>query len=355
MIRSSKYMIKRIIIGIGIAIGVMCFKNYVSFAATIDSIYVNGGSNNLTGWWYKPANQGGTFDFIGVGPESVDDNIYFNMLMCTDATSGTAWASASDPNTYSMTRSNTTINFTEIPCYVKDTNFKAHVVQVQSVTRTGADGGGDIRLYIHVSFNQDASISVNSYSFTANQYPLVYSEKDYTNQLNSMMTTITNTWQTQINKLQDIWQVDQATLAEAQTQTGWQKRMAEAAEAFNRAVNDDGIDENDQDSKMNTIKNSGYNNASISDIILLPVKVFQTAVNGLSSNSCTPINLGNLYNTDLILPCISSSDMQNWLSVSVYSLIDALMSFGVILGIRKLVIKIYRTIVYLRDGGATID
>ena len=361
MIKSSKYMIKRIIIGIGIAIGVMCFKNYVSFAATIETFTIDGTQMTNNTYYWKQGNDARIFRLIGTGPEPYDTNLYVNMLFCVNTQdnvmSGDAWSNANDTQSFDGwgTRNSIGINFTNVPCKLAGPGYSSKIVQVYGITRTGQDGGGDIYMTVRLSINQASSISLLKYSISTEPVELILSEKDYTDQLNSMMTTITNTWQVEINKLQDIWNVDQATLAEAQTQTGWQKRMAEAAEAFNRAVNDDGIDENDQDSKINTIKNSGYNNASISDIILLPVKVFQTAVNGLSSNSCTSINLGTLYDTELILPCISSSDMQNWLSVSVYGLIDALMSFGVILGIRKLVIKIYRTIVYLRDGGGTID
>lgn len=281
MIRDIRYIIKKVIIGIAIIIGVLFFKTKLSLAATIDSIYVNGGSNNLTGWWFRQANDGNTFDFIGVGPETPEDNIYFNMLMCTDATSGTAWASANDPNTYSLTRTNTSINFTDIPCYVKDTNYKAHVVQVQSVTRTGADFGGDVRLYIHVSFNQNASISVNSYSFSGEQYPLVYSETDYTNQLNTMLAQMNSHWGTEINKLQDIWGVSQQQLAEAQQD----------------------VTDSDTDAMAEWLEDFSSDTYGLTSIITAPLNTIES----LTNKSCSPLVVPLPFvNEDITLPCMSS-------------------------------------------------
>ena len=181
MIRDIRYIIKKVIIGIAIIIGVLFFKTKLGFAATIDTVRIDGSSNDLTSYWYKPANNSTLFDFIGVGSETVEDNIYFNMLLCTDAETGVAWAQADWPNTYSQTRSNFMVNVTNVRCPMKNASWQGHVVQIQTVTRTGADGGGDIRLYFRLSFNQESSISVTNYSFTANQYDMISSKRIISN------------------------------------------------------------------------------------------------------------------------------------------------------------------------------
>ena len=361
MIRDFRYIIKRIIIGLGIALSLFYLKGYVAYAATIDTFTVDGTQMSNSSYYWQQGNTARIFRLIGVGPETYDTNLYVNMLFCVNTQdnimSGDAWSNANDTQSFDGwgTRNSIGINFTNVPCKLAGAGYDSKIVQVYGITRTGQDGGGDIYMTVRLSINQASSLSLLKYSISTEPVELILSEKDYTDQLNSMMTTITNTWQVEINKLQDIWNVDQATLAEAQTQTGWQKRIAEASEALHNLMNSDDIDGNDQDSKINTIKNSGYNNASISDIVLLPVTLLNTLVDGLSSNSCTSFNLGSFYNNDIVLPCYTSSDISGWLGNAVYTIVDLLMSFGVILGIRKLVLKIYNTIVFLREGGNTVD
>lgn len=334
-----KNMIKRIIIGIFIAIGVMFFKNYFSFAATIDTIYLNGGSSDLTTWWYKDANQGSILDFRGVGLESQETNIYFNMLMCTDATSGTAWATTSDPNTYSLTRTSTSINFTDIPCYVRNTNYKTHVVQVQSVTRTY---DGDIRLYFHVSFNQNASISVNSYSFSDTQYPLVYSEKDYTSQLNAMSTNITNAVNNSVSNMSN---AIQSSIVNAQSQTNtWLEKVEAAQKAMKDAMENDDIEENN--SQFNEFKDYLATNGVITNLISLPVTLF-TKVLDTIDGTCTTYSLGNLYDSPLELPCIDISD---YLGSTLWNIIDILISGLLIYSISRHFIKMFNKMSSLEES-----
>lgn len=356
MIRSSKYIIKRIIIGIGIAIGVMLFKDSILTAHALsyqmDTLYLDNSGIYQEVWYERPIDTGFNIKLVGVADTDLNTNLYVQVLICAGPSNNSViWVPGDQPNSWTGTQRNVTINNTNVPCKVGTTSGK-----VQQLLYTTRAVDGDFTATVRVSYKDGyTGFTFVSYGISDKPWDYIQNVTDYTNQLESLNTTINNKWQQQINKLQDIWGVTQQQLAEAQVQTGWEKRAAEAAEAMHNLMNNDDIDTNDQDSKINTIKNSGYNNNSISSVILMPVKVFESAINGLSSNSCSSINLGNLYNTDLIMPCISSSDMQNWLSSTLYGLIDILMSFCVILGIRKLVLKIYNTIVYLRDGGGTID
>lgn len=356
MIRSSKYMIKRIIIGIGIAIGVMCFKNYVSFAATIESLQIDYSNMSNSIYYFSNANQEHIYNFIGMGPESPDDNLYVNTLFCVlidggGVPTGIAWANANDPQSFTGwgTRNSITTNITNVPCTLAGTSYRGKVVQVTGITRTGQDGGGDIYYTFRLSVNQQYSISLLNYSIASTPYELIVSQTDYTSQLNDMSNAITTT----INNMSTIIN---NSLNNNQAQTNqWLQKVEAAAKAMKEAMENDDIDDSFNNSKIGEIAGKQYGNASISDIVLLPVKLLQSGVDGLSSNSCSDITLGNLYGTDLTFTCISSSDMNSWLGSTLYTIIDILLSYGVILGIRKLVLKIYNIIIFLKEGGGTID
>lgn len=355
MIRSSKYMIKRIIIGIGIAIGVMCFKNYVSFAATIDGTITWGVDQTsvvsiaTNDYKYVPASSPRMFWLTGLAEEDAPATYYFNMILCVNTESteitGSAWSQSNLPNSSSQTIKNTSLNITNVPCKFVGA-YPGKVAQVQSVTQ-GAYG--DISLAFLVSFNQNVSYQLQNYSISNEPYKMIENIADYTTQLNDMSNAITST----INNMSTIIN---NSLNNNQAQTNqWLQKVEAAQKAMKEAMESDDIDDSFNNSKIGEIAGKQYGNASISDIVLLPVKLLQASVNGLSSNSCSDITLGNLYGTDLTLSCISSSDMTTWLGSTLYTIIDILLSFGVILGIRKLVLKIYNTIIFLKEGGGTID
>lgn len=354
MIKNSRYIIKKVIIGTLIGIALMFAKMYIPHAEVF----------NLNAWANNSYLRPGAFvgasghtvhmkvDYIGY-PEGINDPTetwYVSLAICR------TWADSGITYTQSGSASSSFgIQNTQIPCPFSNSPYNlTGFLTIITYKQTGGGSYNNAQFDIYTVENTSGTyysdIQLVDLSIDINRFKTVYDYANLGNQVNS------NNMVSGINSLNDKLLQAITQMQQNQTSTNtWLERVRDAVKQMHDTMNDDGIDENDQDSKINNIKNSGYNNNSISAIVLLPVKVFESAVTGLSSNSCSPINLGSLYNTDLILPCISSSDMQTWLSSSVYSLIDILMSFCVILGIRKLVLKIYSTIVYLREGGGTID
>lgn len=348
--RNIFYILKRIIIGIGIVIGVMYIKHYVSFAATVDGTITWGVDQQSvvsisTGdYKYVPASNSRMFWLTGLGEEDAPTTYYFNLLLCVNTSStnitGAAWSDNSLPNSSSITVKNTGINITNVPCKFVGA-YPGKVVQVTSATQAY---NGDISLAFKVSINQDVSYQIINYSIANEPYTLIESQQDYTDLLNSMMTTITNTWQTQINKLQDIWNVDQATLAEAQIQTGWQKRMAEAAEAFNRVATSDDIEENN--SQFSEFDDYLAQNGVITNLVSMPVTLFTKVLSTLNG-SCTTYNLGSLYGTDLNLPCIVISD---YLGTSLWGIIDIIISGLLVYAISRHFVKMFNKMSSLEES-----
>ncbi len=81
-----------------------------------------------------------------------------------------------------------------------------------------------------------------------------------------------------------------------------------------------------------------FNNGSISDIVLIPVKVLMFMSNSLNNNSCTDYSFGSLLNHELKLPCI---DIKSYVGNTIYNFYDLVCSFFISLGIVKLLKNIY--------------
>lgn len=371
MIRDTRYIFKRIIIGVGIALVLFYLKgcNVYAYSGATDVIWytntINGQdvlTNNIL-WFNADTNYTWTIRSLGCGfdydtrPVSCDAEkckLYVDFYFTTNM-NFTNWSSVTSGYSWTQYKLGDRLMYNDFSTgyFVKRFIFTPNIWDVY----------GNSGEFIYYGRDTTISNSGNSVPY-GGAFKLVSYKCGLTSDMEQLPNetpayqqnvSIIQKFDAEYSKLAEIWGVSVDQLREAQAQTTWQERTKQAVDALKDSMNDDSIDSSDQNSKINTIKNSGYNNASISDIVLLPVTLLNSAVTGLSSNSCSPINLGALYGTNLTLPCITSTNMQTWLSSSVYTLIDVLMSFCVILGIRKLVLKIYNTIIYLRDGGGTID
>lgn len=333
--RDLKYIIKKVIIGLLIGIGILMFKNTYTHAATVDNVYINGSSNDLTAYWYRAANNSSTLDFRGVGTESPLDNIYFNAFLCTDATSGALWANANDPNTYvTGTRANMTLNITNVPCSMKGATWKGHIVQLQTVTRTGSDGGGDIRLYLRLSFNQNSSISITNYYFGPTQMALVKNDVDVKAAIQAEVS----------GKLNSILSISTQSLEAAQQQANWAQQQAQAAQQQLDTMQDDSIEENNP--QFNEFNNYLASNGVITNLISLPVTLF-TKVLDTIDGTCSNYSLGTLYDSPLVLPCINISD---YLGTTLWNTIDILISGLLIYSISRHFVKMFNKMSSLEES-----
>lgn len=83
----------------------------------------------------------------------------------------------------------------------------------------------------------------------------------------------------------------------------------------------------------------------VADLLLLPLTLFRALYNGFN-NSCSPFNLGTLFNTQLILPCINLS---NILGSNLYTILDVAISLFMIYNIILMCINIYDKITSFKD------
>lgn len=92
-------------------------------------------------------------------------------------------------------------------------------------------------------------------------------------------------------------------------------------------------------------------NGVISDLLLLPVRMFQSIVNTIDG-TCSDFSLGTLLGHELTMPCINLSSR---LGSALYGVIDVLISGFFILSIRKKFVDIFEHFTSLKTGGNELE
>lgn len=369
MIRDFRYIIKKVIIGVLIAL-ILGFINVKMTHALVINPYIQVSGTTLPPGQF--AGVSGSYvnikaDWGGVpdGVTGPNENFFVSVVLCrTWAANGVTVVSGGD------TIASLSVQNTQMVCPFSNSPYNVKgKVTIVTFKKRGGGSYNPTTFRIYTSQNNsgtyytdiqllDMQVNLNTYAD-----PNDYANLSTSSQLNDLISA-TNSSTSAINNASQSIQNSVGTAASSivsnivnamsHQEEFLHNILVKVTNGFD-TMTDDSIDEGFQGERINDIKGSGYNNGSVSDIILLPVTLINKVVDGLSSNSCSSFNLGSFYGTDIVLPCYTSSDVSSWLGSSVYTIIDLLMSFGVILGIRKLVLKIYNTIIFLKEGGGTVD
>lgn len=119
----------------------------------------------------------------------------------------------------------------------------------------------------------------------------------------------------------------------------------------NDTLTDDTIDDTNTSSTLEDLADDLPTNSVISDLLLLPVRLFQSILSGING-SCSSFALGSLYGTNLTMPCIN---IQNYLGSSIWTFIDIVISGMFVLVIRKKFVDIFHNFTDLRNGGNELE
>ena len=125
--------------------------------------------------------------------------------------------------------------------------------------------------------------------------------------------------------------------------TNGNQALNDSLNGLNDTLNDTSQPNTNQD--FNDMNNMVASSTPISDLITMPLTLINAYINGVNS-SCSPINLGNLYGTDLILPCIN---LEQRLGSNLWNIIDAFFSIFMCYNIGMLFITAFDGITSLRD------
>lgn len=137
--------------------------------------------------------------------------------------------------------------------------------------------------------------------------------------------------------------IDTSGIEQKQTETN--EKLDETNQNI-KETNDTLKDDNIDTSKT-TIedKSADASNSPISSLLTLPLKLLENIQTGLNG-TCAPFNLGNLFGTDLILPCIDFGEL---LGPFLWGLIDALFYIFMAYNIGMLAIKIWTDVIMMKD------
>lgn len=118
---------------------------------------------------------------------------------------------------------------------------------------------------------------------------------------------------------------------------------------INNSINNGDVD--DPSSSINSFKDKIATNGVITQLIGLPVTLFTKVLNSVNG-TCSTYNLGSLFGTDLILPCVN---IQNYLGSSLWSIIDVLISGLFVYSISRKFIKVFESMSSMNEGDVIGD
>lgn len=118
---------------------------------------------------------------------------------------------------------------------------------------------------------------------------------------------------------------------------------------INSSINNDNVD--DPSSSINSFKDKIASNGVITQLIGLPVTLFSKVLNSVNG-TCSNYNLGSLFGTDLILPCVN---IQNYLGTTLWSVIDVLISGLFVYSISRKFIKVFESMSSMNEGDVIGD
>lgn len=152
-------------------------------------------------------------------------------------------------------------------------------------------------------------------------------------------------------QLNNIRNLQENTLNSVQSVQGQVSQVQTEVNNIDDTLNDDTIDDSNTTGTLEDLSEDLPTNSVISDLLLLPVRLFQNIVNSING-SCSPFNLGSLYGSNLTLPCIN---IESLIGSALWSVIDILFCGAFILIIRKKFVDIFHNLTDLRNGGNAVE
>lgn len=186
-----------------------------------------------------------------------------------------------------------------------------------------------------------------------------YYKKDYPNSDTINLTAVRiaiPTWY--YNYTTEVWVLVNSTFSilhyECDSNQALQNAIDENTQAVQETtdtIKDDTVDNDKADSDLEEMNSKVASNNSITQLLTLPIQLYQNILNGISGG-CSVFNLGTLYNHEINLPCIN---LQNILGGTLFSIIDILISGLFILSFRKKMVDIFNNMTSLKDRGNELE
>lgn len=125
--------------------------------------------------------------------------------------------------------------------------------------------------------------------------------------------------------------------------------IVDSQQEINNTLNDSTT--SNPDSDLNTMSSKVASNNSITQLLTLPITLFQNVLNNING-TCSSYSLGALYGHNLSLPCIN---LESILGSTLWGVIDILISGLFILSFRKKMVDIFNHMSSLNDRGNELE
>ena len=118
-----------------------------------------------------------------------------------------------------------------------------------------------------------------------------------------------------------------------------------------QTIKDDSVDNDKASDDIDNMKSKVSSNGTITQLLTLPITLYQAILNSVNG-SCSPISLGSLYGHNLSISCINLSTL---LGSTLYNIIDVLCCGFFILSFRKKMVDIFNNMTSLKDRGNELE
>lgn len=126
-------------------------------------------------------------------------------------------------------------------------------------------------------------------------------------------------------------------------------KVQEETKKVNDTISSSDVD--DPSNSINSFKDKIAENGVITQLIGLPVTLFTKVLNSVNG-TCTSYNLGSLFGTEIVFPCIN---MFNILGGNLWAVIDVLISGLFVYSISKKFIKVFEHMSSMNEGDVIDD
>lgn len=118
---------------------------------------------------------------------------------------------------------------------------------------------------------------------------------------------------------------------------------------INNTLTNDNVD--NPSSSIEDMQSLLPSNGTITSLIALPINLYTKVLNSING-TCSSFNLGSLYGTNLIMPCI---DISSYLGNTIWTTIDLILSGVFVLVIARKMIKAFNSFTFMKEGDVIND
>lgn len=355
MIKDTRYIIKRVIIGVLIALTLSFISSckvhaLTNYTQSVDINYNVTENNNDRAFWNDSNHNYKVFSNAGRGT-------LVTIILAYRYSETTSFELPTIHSVNARTDSGySTCNVTSLSndTSASTTNMKASMYGVSCDLTMGANGLISLSANFSPAVNNAFTVRVYRATFNNNlqAQEVAYEEYMYQylqdwiyprlNDIKNNTLSINQTDQAIYNYMVDwiyprVNEIKQALLNTQQSIINGNTQAHNDAQAQQQATEDINDTLNDSNVSINSLPNSSVDTGPISGLLTLPLTALNSIINALSG-TCVPFNIGELFGTTLVFPCIN---IESFIGSFLWNTIDIIISGIYIFSLRYKFVNLF--------------